>query len=146
MISGIDYTGVSVVFMCHDGKGYYLFNKRGRNCRDEHGVWDPGGGSVDFNADIEETLKREIHEEYCTTVLSSEFLGYLDIHRKNDNDQPTHWVALVFTVLVDRLQVRNGEPHKFDDIQWFSLDHLPTPLHSQFPRTLKMLKEHISRV
>ena len=49
MEKGIDYIGVGVSFICHDGKGNYLMNKRSKNCRDEHGKWDFGGGAVDFS-------------------------------------------------------------------------------------------------
>ena len=30
---GIDYTGISVVFLCHDNEGNFLMNKRSKNCR-----------------------------------------------------------------------------------------------------------------
>jgi 8-oxo-dGTP diphosphatase len=142
MLKGIDFTGISVVFMCHDGQGNYLLNKRSQNCRDEHGKWDTGGGGLDFGDQVEETLKKEIKEEYCTDVLSFEFLGFRDIHRQNEG-KDTHWISLDFKVLVDRSKVKNGEPHKFDDIAWFPLDQLPEPLHSQFPTALKKYKEKL---
>ena len=44
--AGISYIGTAVVFFCHDGKGNFVLSKRGENCRDEHGRWDPGGGAV----------------------------------------------------------------------------------------------------
>src|SRR5260221_530389 len=132
MTKGVDYTGVTVVFFCHDGKGSYLLNKRSQNCRDEHGCWDPGGGGLDFDDSIEDALRREVKEEYCADIIDFEFLGFRDVHRKNDGKN-THWIALDFKVLVDRLKVKNGEPHKFDELRWFSLDKLPKPLHSQFP-------------
>lgn len=134
--AGIDYTGVSVIFFCHDGNGNYLLNKRSKNCRDEHRAYDPGGGGIEFDDDVIETLKREIKEEYCTDVLSYEFLGYRDVHRTN-NGKKTHWLALDFKVLVDRKKVKNGEPHKFEELVWAKIDNLPTPLHSQFPYALE---------
>ena len=33
--------------------------------------------------------------------------------------------------MVNREKVANGEPHKFDEIGWFTLNNLPSPLHSQ---------------
>ncbi|OGI60267.1 hypothetical protein A2641_00530 [Candidatus Nomurabacteria bacterium RIFCSPHIGHO2_01_FULL_37_25] len=48
MQKGFDYTGVTVVYFCHDGKGNVVFSKRNENCRDEHGAWDIGGGGVEF--------------------------------------------------------------------------------------------------
>lgn len=142
MIRGEDYTGISVVFLCHDGQGNYLLNKRSQNCRDEQGRWDPGGGGLDFDESVEDTLRREIKEEYNTDVIESEFLGYLDIHRQNKG-KPTHWIALIFRVLVDKSKVRNNEPRKFDDLRWFKLDNLPKPLHSKLPDTLARFKDKL---
>lgn len=142
MKKGVDYPGVTIVFLCHDGQGNYLLNKRSKNCRDEHGHWDPGGGGLEFGDRIETTLKKEIQEEYCTDVLEYEFLGYRDVHRTNKG-VATHWIALDFKVLVDRSQVKNGEPHKFEELGWFALEDLPSPLHSQFPKALKQYKNRL---
>jgi len=142
MQKGLDYPGVSIVYLCHDGRGNFLLNKRSANCRDEHGRWDPGGGGLELHDEVLERLQTEIQEEYCTKVLSHQFLGYRDVHRVHD-ERKTHWIALDFLVEVDRSLVRNGEPHKFDDIGWFHLDALPKPLHSQFPYFLEKYKNTI---
>ena len=136
MKKGEDFTGVTIVYICHDGEGNVLFNKRNRNCRDEHGVWDCGGGGLEFGDTVENTLKKEIKEEYCADVLDCEFMGFRDVHRKHLGKK-THWIALDFKVLVDRKKVRNGEPHKFDEIGWFRAGKFPEPIHSQVPHFLK---------
>ena len=140
MKKGIDCTGVSVVFFCHDGKGNYLFHQRSENCRDEKGRWDCGGGALEFGANVIDNLKKEILEEYCTDVIDSEFLGYRDVHLILE-DVKTHWVALEFKVLVDRSKVKIGEPHKFDKIGWFKMDELPSPLHSQLPEAITYFRD-----
>jgi len=142
MKKGEDYTGVTVVYACHDGKGNYLLNKRGANCRDEQGTWDPGGGGVDFGDTVEGTLRKEIKEEYCADVLGYEFLGFRDVHRIH-NKKRTHWIALDFKVLIDPAQVKNGEPHKLDELSWFTLDTLPEPLYSQYPFFLEKYKDKL---
>jgi len=139
---GEDYTGVTVVYLCHDGRGNYLLNKRSNQTRDEHGTWDPGGGGLEFNDTVENTLRKEIKEEYCTDVIGYQVLGFRDVHRIN-NGRPTHWIALDFKVLVNREKVKNGEPHKFDEIGWFKLEEFPQPMHSQFPIFLEKYKEKI---
>jgi 8-oxo-dGTP diphosphatase len=136
---GIDYIGNCVVYFCHDGKGNFIMAKRSSKCRDENGCWDIGGGAIDFGSTVEETLKNEIRSEYNALVINYEFLGYRDVHRVHEGI-PTHWIALDFKVLVDRSCVRNGEPHKFDDIGWFRLDNLPMPVHSQFPEFLRLYR------
>ncbi len=142
MQKGIDYTGITIVYLCHDGHGNILLSKRSDKCRDEHGTWDPGGGGLELHDTVINTLKKEIKEEYCTDVLNHEFLGYRDVHREHDGKK-THWIALDFKVLIDKDKVQNGEPHKFDDIKWFKLDSLPTPLHSQFPKFLELYKDKL---
>jgi len=142
MKKGEDYTGVTIVYLCHDCHGNVLLAKRSTNCRDEHGMWDCGGGGLEFLDTVENTLKKEIAEEYSTDVLDYEFLGYRDVHREN-NGKKTHWIALDFKVLVNKDKVKNGEPHKFDAVEWFKLDYLPAPLHSQLPNFLKLYKEKI---
>lgn len=138
MQKGVDFIGVSVSYFCHDGKGNYLFQKRGKGARDEHGKWDCGGGGLEFGQTIEDCLKTEIKEELCADALGSEFIGYHEAHRVQ-NGKPTHWIALHFKVLIDPKQAKNGEPHKFDEIKWFRMDNLPpdSELHSQLPAEIK---------
>ncbi len=129
---GVDFTGITVVFYCHDGNGEYLFNKRSENCRDEHGRWDCGGGSVEFGDTIQNTIKKELMEEFNANVISTEFLGYRDVHRVNQDGLKTHWIALDFKIHVDRKSVKNNEPQKFDEIGWFDVHNPPQPMHSQW--------------
>lgn len=135
-IKGVDYPGVTVCYLCHDGTGRFVMNLRSKNCRDEHGTWDGGGGGVDFGDTIETTLRKEVKEEYGVDALEIQFMGYREMFREH-NGKKTHWIALDFKVLVDPKQVKNGEPHKFEKIGWFTLDTLPHPLHSQVPAFFK---------
>lgn len=143
MNPGLDYPGIGIIFLCHDGEGNFLLNLRSQNTRDEHDRWDPGGGGLYFGDGVINTLKREIKEEYCTKVIDHQFLGYRDVHRKHQGKK-THWITLDFLVHVDRRTVQNGEPEKFDRIGWFTLSNLPTPLHSQFPHFLKKYRSQIN--
>lgn len=135
MKKGVDYTGVAVVFFCHDGEGNFVMQKRGVNCRDENGVWDIGGGGVKFDERIEDAITREVKEEYGAEVKAFEFLGYRDVHREKDGVK-SHWLSLDFKVLVDRAEVICNETDMFDELGWFRLDTLPTNLHSELPRFL----------
>ncbi|MEO5691105.1 MAG: NUDIX domain-containing protein [Candidatus Saccharimonadales bacterium] len=128
---GIDHIGISVSFVIHDGEGNIMLHKRGAKARDEQGCWDIGGGAIEFSESINEAIVREIKEEFCVDPIEIKFLTAYDAHRTL-NDVPTHWVALVHTVQVDRSKVKNGEPHKIDEIGWFTSSDLPSPLHSQF--------------
>jgi len=37
----------------------------------------------------------------------------------------------------------DGEPHKFDAVEWFTIKNLPVPLHSQIPNFLKLRKDKL---
>jgi ADP-ribose pyrophosphatase YjhB (NUDIX family) len=138
---GIDHIGVSVVSIIHDGKGRILLMKRGKKARDEHGCWDICGGALEFGESIDEAIRREVMEELCTEALDIVFLNAGDAHRTNHDDMKTHWVWLLHSVLVNPKTVKIGEPHKIDEIGWFNMRNLPSPLHSQFHNALKGAKQ-----
>ena len=142
LIKGLDYTGLAVVYFCHDGNGRFIMALRNNNTRDEHGRWDIGGGGLEFGQKVEDALRTEIKEEYCTDVINFEFLGYRDVHREY-NGKSTHWVALDFKVLVNPNMVQNGEPHKFEKVDWFTFDKIPDNIHSQLPNFIKKYKNKI---
>jgi 8-oxo-dGTP diphosphatase len=139
MEKGVDYPGITTVFYCHDGEGNFVMNKRNGNCRDEKYRWDIGGGGLKKGKTLEENLRKEIKEEYTADCLKIEYLGFREMLR-NENKKSTHWIGFDYKVLVDRDKVSNGEPHKFDAVEWFSLDNLPSPVHSQFPEFLRKYK------
>ncbi|NCN82435.1 MAG: NUDIX domain-containing protein [Candidatus Pacebacteria bacterium] len=143
-IPGIDYIGITFTFFCHDGNGRFVMALRGKNARDEQGRWDLGGGQLEFGEDAIASLKREIKEEYCADVLEHEFLGYRSVLREQKGKQ-THWLSLDYLVRIDPTQVANGEPHKLDAVEWFTLDTLPSPTHSQCPNFLKAYKEKLTK-
>jgi ADP-ribose pyrophosphatase YjhB (NUDIX family) len=99
---------------------------------------------LEFGETIDECLRKEIKEELCADVVNAEFLGVMDVFR-TQHEKPTHWISLHFKVLVDPKQVKNGEPHKFDEIAWFKLDQLPPKeeLHSQLPKAIERYKEKL---
>jgi ADP-ribose pyrophosphatase YjhB (NUDIX family) len=144
MKAGVDYVGITTPFFCNDGKGHFLLHKRSLKCRDEHGNWDPGGGQLEFGETPEQSVLREVKEEYGCTGIIQEFLPPHSIFRLQ-NSTKTHWLALPFFVLVDKDHVKNNDPKKIDEIGWFTLDILPHPLHSGFKKTLKRFKRHFEK-
>ncbi len=142
MKKGVDYIGIGVGHVCYDGKGNYLMAKRSVNCRDEHGAWDFGAGGLEIKENIEDCLKRELREEHNVNPEKYEFLGYLDLFRNLDGEN-THWITLEFLVFVDPDKVINNEPDKFEEIGWFKLNNLPTPLHSVAPMILEKFRNKL---
>ena len=97
---GYDYVGITTPFYCHDGEGNLLMHKRGLQCRDEQGKWDPGGGKLEFNLLVEENVLQEVREEYGCKGEISERLPAHDIFRMF-NGVKTHWIAMPFIIKVN---------------------------------------------
>lgn len=129
MIRGVDHIGVGCAFICHDGAGNLLMHRRSARCRDEQGRWDFGAGSMEFGESFEETVRREVEEEYGARALELRQLCVRNSLREHEGAR-THWVHVVFLVRVDPAEARNNEPEKIDEICWFRPDRLPDPLHS----------------
>lgn len=140
---GVSFPGITTVFLCYDGKGRLLLSKRSPNTRDEQGRWEPGGGSLKLGQSVEESMLRELKEEYNADALEVTFVGYYDAFRSADDGTPTHWLAMCFAVRVDPEHVGIGEPDKIDELGWFTLDDLPQPMHSQFANYFNKYEDRI---
>lgn len=134
-VAGIDYIGITTPFYCTD-KGKFLLHRRSTKCRDEVGVWDAGGGKLEFGQTLEESVLREVHEEYgCEGVILEKLPPYTLL--REHNGMKTHWVAIPYLIRVDSAHVTNNDPEKIDEIGWFDLDSLPSPLHTGMRHALK---------
>lgn len=143
---GVSFTGVTTVFFCHDGNGKLFLTKRSKNTRDEHGKWDPGGGGLKHGQAVEESLRREIKEEYNAEPIEIEFIGYFDAFRNSKDGHPTHWLAMCFGAHVDPAKVKINEPNMVDGQGWFTLDNLPSPMHSQFAYFMSLHGEKLKKI
>jgi ADP-ribose pyrophosphatase YjhB (NUDIX family) len=128
---GSEFPGVTTIFFCHDGEGNLFLSKRSPLVRDEQGAWEPGAGGLELGLTAIENVCKELQEEYDAAPKRIDFIGYLDILRRNYDTKPTHWVGLCFAVLVERNGIRVNEPEMIDQGGWFTLRDLPAPLHSQ---------------
>jgi len=142
---GEDYIGITTPFYCHDGNGRIVMQKRNSNARDEHGRWDPGSGKLEKGLTLEENVKKEVREEYGCECTVQESLPPHGIFRGQDGEE-THWLAVPFFVRVDPEEVENGEPEKFDEINWFDIDNLPENLHTGFEYTFKNYRDKFSEI
>jgi ADP-ribose pyrophosphatase YjhB (NUDIX family) len=141
---GFDFVGITTPFYCHDGKGNILMHKRTAQCRDEHGRWDTGSGKLEFNLSLEENVLQEVLEEYgCKGVIEGQLPAH-DIFREQEGVK-THWMAVPFFIKVNPAEVKNGEPHKIEEITWFPINKLPKPLHTGFEYTFKRYKNQFKQ-
>jgi len=143
MKKGIDFIGVGVVNLCHDGKGNYLLGHRSDQCRDEHFKWDPvGSGGVKHGETIEKAVVREVKEETGADAIDVQMIGMRETFRELDGKK-YHWIQYDHLILVDPEQVYNPELDKCLELRWCSIDEFPEEkdLHSQFPIFLETYKE-----
>jgi len=141
--TGIDCIGVSTSFYCHDGKGKWLLHKRSNNCRDEKGVWDCGGGKLEFGLTLEENVLKEIQEEYGCGAKIEQQLPAITLLRESPEGIKTHWIIVPFILFIDEIEakkVKIGDGEKMAELGWFTFDTLPRPLHSGFQKTTKLYK------
>jgi ADP-ribose pyrophosphatase YjhB (NUDIX family) len=113
---------VFVTALCHDGMGNYLMARRGPKARDRVGYWEFGGGTVEFGETFEQTLVREMEEEFDVIPFALQQLAARDFI--NDT---SHWVGIFYRGQVDRHSVKIMEP-VHETIDWFRLDSLPEPM------------------
>ena len=137
MKKGVDFTGIVVCNLCHDGQGNYVLGFRSDKCRDEHFTWEPtGSGGLKFGELVAEGVRREVEEELGVVPINIEFLGIHEAIREIDGSK-THWIYIVNKVEVDRDTVQITEPDKCLKQGWFKKDGFPAPLMSQFPPVLE---------
>lgn len=141
---GVDHIGVSVSFYCHNDDGIFVLHKRSDKCRDEIGVWDFGGGKLEFGEDPEIGVLREVLEEYG---VAGEIVEQLPAHSiiREDKGVKTHWLNIPFIIKVDITKIVNADPEKIAEIEFFELDNLPQPLHQGASHTLKKYRKHFEK-
>jgi ADP-ribose pyrophosphatase YjhB (NUDIX family) len=126
MKPGVDYVGVAVGAMIFDGSSKLFLSKRSQNTKNEKGCWETPGGSVEFMERLEDAVKREMREEYGAEI---EILKQFPAEDRIIPEEKQHWVATTFLAKFKDGQVpKIMEPSKCDEIGWFSLKELPSPL------------------
>jgi len=139
MQQGVDYIGVSAGAVIRNDDGKYFAALRGRGARNEAGKWEFPGGGVEFGEDLEQAVIREIKEEHGIGLEILEFLSFENILLSEERH---HWVAVTYLCRVKEGEPKILEPHKCDQIGWFTLEELSKmPLSLITERNIKALKE-----
>ncbi|TAK96632.1 NUDIX domain-containing protein [Patescibacteria group bacterium] len=123
--AGKDYIGVGGGVLILNRKGETLLLKRGGKSKNQIGWWSKPGGSVEYGEQAQWAMEREIEEELGIKIKIWGYLPHTD-HIIKREDQ--HWVAVNYLASVKAGIPRNMEPHKCDEIGWFSLKRLPKKL------------------
>jgi ADP-ribose pyrophosphatase YjhB (NUDIX family) len=119
--------------------------------RDEHGTWDVCGGGLEWGMTLEQNMHQEMLEEFNITTKSPlHFLRLKEAFRTDESGDKTHWLSIGYLVILSEEEVsavRINEPDKFDELGWFNLDNLPTPLHSLItPELITLIKNTYAKV
>jgi len=122
---GVDYIGVGVgaIIVAEDGRLFLA--RRGPLAKNERGLWEFPGGSVEFGERLKDALRREIAEEYGVRIEVGELLDVVD-HLLPDEGQ--HWVSPTFICRVSEGEPVIREPGKCDAIGWFQIEEIPANL------------------
>ncbi len=125
MKRGVDYIGVGVGAILINDQGQLFLSQRGPLARNERGLWEFPGGSVEFGEKLADALKREIQEEFGVPI---EVGALLDISDHILPDESQHWVSPTFLCRIISGTPSIQEPGKCSQIGWFDLAHLPENL------------------
>jgi len=122
---GIDYIGVGVGAIITDSQGRLFLARRGIKAKNERGLWEFPGGSVELGETMAAALRREMREEFGIEITVGELLDVVD-HILKDESQ--HWVSPTYLCTITSGEPRIQEPEKCAEIGWFSTDKIPGEL------------------
>ncbi|MBZ5536583.1 MAG: NUDIX domain-containing protein [Acidobacteriia bacterium] len=125
MKRGIDYIGVGVGAILVDGDGRLFLARRGPQAKNERGLWEFPGGSVEFGEQLASALQREMREEYGIEILVGELLDVVD-HILPEEGQ--HWVSPTFICRITSGTPEILEPGKCAEIGWYDPSEVPDNL------------------
>lgn len=138
MKRGIDYIGVGVGAVIVNDHGELFFAQRGPQAKNERGLWEFPGGSVEFGETLAAALQREMVEEYGIEIAVGDMLDVID-HILPEEGQ--HWVSPTFLCRIASGQPVIREPGKCAAIGWFSPDRAPENLTQVTHQNLNHYRE-----
>lgn len=128
MKRGVDYIGVGVGAIIVNERGELFLARRGPQAKNERGLWEFPGGSVEFGERLADALRREIREEYGMEIEVDELLDVVD-HILPEEGQ--HWVSPTYICKPAQgstNEPRILEPGKCTEIGWFAPHQMPNDL------------------
>ena len=142
MKRGIDYIGVGVGAIIVDGEGRLFLARRGEKAKNERGLWEFPGGSVEFGETLAQALQREMREEYGIEIMVGRLLDVVD-HILPEEGQ--HWVSPSFICSVVAGEPVIQEPEKCSAIGWFRPEAIPANLTQVTQVTRENLNHYMQK-
>ena len=122
---GVDYIGVGVGAIIVDEQGRLFLARRGPQAKNERGLWEFPGGSVELGERLANALRREIREEYGVEIDVGELLDVVDHILPHEGQ---HWVSPTFICRIASGEPIIREPEKCSEIGWFAPGQVPGEL------------------
>jgi mutator protein MutT len=142
MKRGLDYIGVGVGALIVDAQGRLFLSRRGPLAKNERGLWEFPGGSVEFGERLAEALQREMREEYGVEIRVGELLDVVD-HILPEEGQ--HWVSPTFLCTIAAGEASVREPGKCAEIGWFFPEQMPADLTVITRQNFAHYLEHLQK-
>ena len=142
MKRGVDYIGVGVGAIIIDNQGRLFLARRGNKAKNERGLWEFPGGSVELGETLAEALRREMREEFGIEIVVGELLDIVDHILKEEGQ---HWVSSTYICTIASGEPCIQEPEKSAEIGWFQTDEIPKELTQITRLNLTHYLQHIKR-
>lgn len=88
----------------------------------EDGKYSVPAGHVDKGESVSDALMREVKEEIGIDIEKVELVHVMHRQASETNDER---LDFFFTCKLYGGEIKNSEPHKCDDLNWFSVENLP---------------------
>jgi 8-oxo-dGTP diphosphatase len=125
MKRGIDTIGVGVGAVIVDEQGRLFLARRGPEAKNERGLWEFPGGSVEFGETLAQALRREMREEYGIEIAVG---ALLDVVNHILPEEGQHWVSPTYVCTIVSGQPTIREAGKCTEIGWFASEEVPGDL------------------
>ena len=140
MRRGIDYIGVGVGALIVNERGELFLARRGPLAKNERGLWEFPGGSVEFGERLADALKREIREEYGVEI---EVGPLLDVSDHILPEEQQHWVSPSYICRIISGTPQIMEAGKCTEIGWFAVERMPDDLTVVTRKDLENYRERM---
>jgi len=137
---GIDYIGVGIGAIITDNRGRLFLARRGIKAKNERGLWEFPGGSVEFGETMAAALRREMREEFGIEIIVGKLLDVVDHILKEERQ---HWISPTFLCTIAAGEPHIMEPEKCAEIGWFPPDAVPKELTQISCENLSHYLQHI---
>jgi 8-oxo-dGTP diphosphatase len=128
-------TNLKVRLILYD-KGSILLLRQKKNLG---GNYTLVGGTIEKTEYAAEALIREAKEESGIELKAEDLQLVHVLHKRTNNNG--HRITLYFKATKWEGKIKTGEPNKFKDVEWHSLENLPPNLSATVRHVLKEYRE-----